>query len=206
MRIGSEPHVGGFSEVRFFVAVCTLGFCLAVSGCGGTNPIPASAAAIQALKAEAAAPLPLQPGERIRVIVFGEPSLTGNYQIDPSGFVSLPLAGAMKAKGLTPGQLERKLVKQFGKKYLKNPKITVEVTKFNPFYILGEVKSPGAYPYVAELNILSAFAIAGGRTYRADRSEVLIQHVGEKTMRKYNLDSPVPILPGDIIEVPRRFL
>jgi polysaccharide export outer membrane protein len=197
---------GAFS-VRLFDLLSALGFCLTVTGCGGVAAPPASSVELQALKAAAAAVQPLQPGEKIHVIVYGESSLTGEYLIDPSGFVSLPLAGTVKAEGLTPGQLGQQLATRFkGSNYLKSPQITVEVVEFRPFYILGEIQKPGAYPYIGGLNILSAFAIGGGRTYRANRSIVLIQHAGEKIMHEYDLDWPIPILPGDIIEVPRRYI
>jgi len=190
---------------RVFAALGALGCCLVVSGCGGTNAQPATPAELDALKAAATAAPILAAGEKINIVVYGEASLTGNYLIDPSGYVSLPLAGTVKAAGLTPEQLERNLEKQFGSKYLANPKVTVEVAEFRPFYILGEVEKPGAYPYAGGLNVLSAVAIAGGSTYRANTSYVLIQHLGEDQMHEYQLSQPVPILPGDIIQIPRRY-
>jgi polysaccharide export outer membrane protein len=189
-----------------FAALLLFGVCPMLSGCGGTDATPVTAAELQRLKAEATAPPPLQPGERIHIIVYGESSLSADYEIDPSGFVAFPLAGSIKVAGLTPHQLEEKLATAYGSKYLKSPKVTAEVVTFRPFYILGEVKNPGSYPYIGGLNILSAFALAGGRTYRANRSYVLIQHAGESDMHEYKLDWSIPILPGDIIEVPRRYI
>jgi protein involved in polysaccharide export with SLBB domain len=185
--------------------VAVLGLCLVNSACGGIPAEPATSADIVALRTAASAPPILAAGEKINVIVYGETSLSGDYLIDPSGYVSLPLAGTVKAAGLTPAQLQQNLEKQFSSKYLTNPKVTVEVVEFRPFYILGEVVKPGAYPYAGGLNVLSAIAIAGGTTYRAKTSEVLIQHLGEDQMREYELVGPVPILPGDIIQVPRRY-
>jgi protein involved in polysaccharide export with SLBB domain len=147
----------------------------------------------------------LQAGEKIRVNVYGETSLSGDYVIDPSGFVSLPLAGNIKASGLTQGELEQALATSFRSQYLKNPKVTVSVAEFRPFYIIGEIEKPGSYPYTSGLNVLSAIAIAGGTTYRASKSAILIQHPGEGTLREYPLDSSVPILPGDIIKIPQRY-
>ena len=204
MGVGMRPETGVLTR-RFFAALGALGCCLLVSGCGGTNAQPATPAELDALRAAATSAPVLAAGEKINIVVYGEASLTGNYLIDPSGYVSLPLAGTVKAAGLTPEQLERNLEKQFGSKYLTNPKITVEVAEFRPFYILGEVEKPGAYPYAGGLNVLSAVAIAGGSTYRANTSYVLIQHLGEDQMREFQLSQPVPILPGDIIQVPRRY-
>jgi len=179
---------------------------LAASGCGDSGNLgPVSEAEQQAVVAAATAPPRLQPGEKIRVTVYGETSLSGEYQIDPSGFVSLPLAGTVKAAGLTQIELEQELSKQFGSGYLKSPKVTVGIVEFRPFYILGEVEKPGAYPYTGGLNALSAIAIAGGATYRASRERILIQHPSDSGLREYTLTSSIPILPGDIIQVPRRY-
>jgi protein involved in polysaccharide export with SLBB domain len=184
--------------------LCLMSLALFLVGCGEAAR-PATPSEQQALQQLAGAPPQLHPGEKIRVTVYGEPSLSGEYQIDPGGSVSLPLAGTVKAAGLTQQQLEEQLKKHFSSGYLKDPKITVGVAEFRPFYIVGEVERPGAYPYTGGLNVLSAVAIAGGTTYRASRTEVLIQHLGENEMRAYNLSTPIPILPGDIIQIPRRY-
>jgi len=178
-----------------------------MSACTPTGDLgPAGPAEQQKLIAAATEVPRLLPSEKIRITVFGETSLSGDYQIDPSGFVSLPLAGTIKAAGLTPTELEGELVKLLGAgQYLKNPKVTVSIIEFRPFYILGEVEKPGAYPYVGGINVLSAIAIAGGTTYRASRSTILIQHPGEEGLREYSMSPPIPVLPGDIIQVPPRY-
>jgi protein involved in polysaccharide export with SLBB domain len=132
----------------------------------------------------------------------GEPSLSRDFQI---GFVSLPLAGTVKAVGLTQEELERALVQKYASQYLKNPKVTVSVAEYRPFYIIGEVEHPSSFPYTSGLNALSALAIAGGPTYRASKSTLLIQHPGEPALKEYAMDAAVPILPGDIIKVPQRY-
>src|SRR5215469_11731661 len=178
-----------------------------MSACTPTGDLgPAGPAEQQKLIAAATEVPRLLPSEKIRITVFGETSLSGDYQIDPSGFVSLPLAGTIKAAGLTPTEFEGELVKLLGAgQYLKNPKVTVSIIEFRPFYILGEVEKPGAYPYVGGINVLSAIAIAGGTTYRASRSTILIQHPGEEGLREYSMSPPIPVLPGDIIQVPPRY-
>ncbi|HEY2842869.1 MAG TPA: polysaccharide biosynthesis/export family protein, partial [Bryobacteraceae bacterium] len=118
-------------------------------------------------------------GREDPVTVYNEPSLSGDFQIDPSGFVSLPLAGTLKAGGLTQNELEQALAQKYSSQYLKNPKVTVSVAEYRPFYIIGEVEHPGSFPYTSGLNVLSALAIAGGPTYRASKSTVAIQHPGE---------------------------
>jgi len=206
MRSGSPHRAERFLGLRIYVAPTLLILCLLTAGCSGNGARPATEAERQALEKAAASPPQLEAGEKIHVDVYGEPSLSGDYQIDPSGFVSLPLAGTVKAAGLTQQQFEQDLANKFSSGYLKNPKITVSISEFRPFYIVGEVAKPGAYAYTGGLTVLRAIAIAGGTTYRADESEVLIQHSGENSMREYDLSSPIPILPGDIIQIPRRYI
>jgi protein involved in polysaccharide export with SLBB domain len=191
---------------KLFGAAGCLAISLLLAACGSGNVQPATQAELSTLKAAAAAPPPLQPGEKLHVLVYDEPTLTGDFIVDPSGFLSLPVVGTLKVVGMTPAQLQDKLVTALQAAHLKNPGVTVEVAEFRPFYILGEVEKPGAYPYVGGLNIMSAIAIAGGQTYRADQSKVLIQHVGEANMHSYDLDWPIPIMPGDIIQIPRRYI
>jgi len=191
---------------RLAVAHFLLVLCLLTAGCSAdSNLEPVSEAQQQAIIEAAKGSHRLQAGEKIRVTVSGEGSLSDDYQIDPSGYLALPLAGTVKAAGLTEAELEQELSKKFRSEYLRNPKVTVSLIEFRPFYILGEIEKPGAYPYTSGLNVLGAIAIAGGTTYRGSNSTVLIQHAGESGMREYPLASNVPILPGDIIRIPSKF-
>jgi protein involved in polysaccharide export with SLBB domain len=183
-----------------------LAIALQVSGCGGgANLGPASAEEQQSYVAAATAKPRLQSGDKIRVTVYGEDKLSGDFEIDPSGLVSLPLAGTVKAAGLTQIELETELSRKFRTEYLRNPKVTVTIASFRPFYILGEVAKPGEYPYRSGLNIISATALAGGATYRASKSTVLIQRMGESGMKEYPMSSNVPVLPGDLVRIPERY-
>jgi hypothetical protein len=180
---------------------------LLVAGCdGGATLGKVSESDQLALIHSAATRAPtLQAGEKIKVTVFGEDRLTGEYEIDPAGFVSLPLAGTVKAGGLTKPQLEQELSRKFRGEYLRNPKVTVDVATFRPFYILGEVGKPGEYTFKSGLNVMSAMALAGGATYRASRGAVLIQHAGESGFREYPMSPTIPVSPGDLIRVPERY-
>jgi polysaccharide export outer membrane protein len=149
--------------------------------------------------------LRLSAGDKVKVIVFGEDKLSGDYQIDTAGSLSLPLAGTIEAAGLTKPELERALTTKLKGEYLRNPKVTVDVISFRPFYVLGEVKSPGEYPYRSGLNVLSAIAIAGGATYRANNSIVLIQRSGTSDMVEYPQSPTIPVLPGDVLRLQERF-
>jgi protein involved in polysaccharide export with SLBB domain len=185
-----------------FGCIALLVMALLLSGCA-TGQL--SEAEQQSLAAAASGPAKLQPGDKIRVTVFGEDKLSGDYELDQSGQISLPLAGTVTALGLTQTELERALATKFRSEYLKNPKVTVTIMNLRPFYITGEVQKPGEYAYKSGLNVLTAIAIAGGPTYRASRSSVQIQRGGEASMRDYPLSVSVPILPGDVIRVPERY-
>jgi len=150
--------------------------------------------------------LRLQSGDKLKISVFGEDKLTGEYEIDIDGRVSLPLAGTVQAAGITKAELERSLAKKFSSgNYIKDPKVTVDVAAFHPFYVLGEVEKPGEYAYRGGLNVLSAIAVAGGNTYRANRSVVQIQRAGESDFKEYPMEPNVPVYPGDLIRVRERY-
>lgn len=179
---------------------------LTLAGCADGSVPGVTPEQEQALLNMAATTSPtLQPGDRIKVTVFGEDRLSGDYDIDAAGYVSLPLAGTVKAAGLSKQGMEQALAKKFSGEYLRDPKVTVDVSSFRPFYIMGEVSKPGEYPYKNGLNLFSAIAIAGGTTYRASRTSVQIQHFGEAQPKEYPLTSNIPVLPGDLIRVPERF-
>jgi len=179
---------------------------LLVAACGtAAERGVATPADVEALAATASAPHRFQGGEKIKIIVFNEPSLSGDYDIDPNGMVSLPLAGTVRAVGLTQAQFEKELAQKFRSDYLRNPKVTVAILQFRPVYIVGEVEKQGEYPFKPGLNVLTAMAGAGGATYRANRDHVLIQHFGETGMKQYPQQGSTVVLPGDLIKVPERY-
>jgi protein involved in polysaccharide export with SLBB domain len=192
----------GYGMNRAIVRSAALVVALLISGCTANS---LSEAEQQSLAAAATAAPKLQAGDRIRVTVYGEDKLSGDYQIDQSGQISLPLAGTVEAVGLTQAELEQALAKKFRSEYLRNPKVTVTIATLQPFYLMGEVEKPGEYQYRSGLNVLTALAIAGGPTYRASRNTVQIQRRGETSMRNYPISASVPILPGDVIRVPERY-
>jgi protein involved in polysaccharide export with SLBB domain len=187
---------------RGVLCIATLAVALLISGCAANS---LSEAEQNSLEAAATAPAKLQPGDKIRITVYGENNLSGDYQLDQSGQISLPLAGTVSAQGLTQTELEQALAKKLRSEYLKNPKVTVTIATLQPFYMMGEVVKPGQYPYQSGLNVLTALAIAGGPTYRANRSTVQIQRRGQNSMQDYPISTSVPILPGDVIRVPQRY-
>lgn len=178
-----------------------------LTGCDGTQSLGLGVGSNPpAVGPGAAGGIRLQAGDKLKVTVFGEDKLTGEYEIDPGGAVSLPLAGTVQAAGLTKPELEQLLSKKFSsEKYLRNPKVTVDIATFRPFYVLGEVEKPGEYPYRSGLNVMSAIAVAGGNTYRASQSHVLIQRSGDQGFHEYPFSPTIPVYPGDLVRVPERY-
>ena len=148
----------------------------------------------------------LRAGDRIKINVYGEDALTGDYDISPSGYVTMPLIGAIRAAGRTQAELGRDIANKYRSGgLLQDPKVTVAVVQFRPFYVLGEAASPGEYPFRSGLTVHAAVAMAGGFTYRASKSFVLIRHAGDEIWKEYPLTEPVVIAPGDLIRVPERY-
>lgn len=176
-----------------------------LAACGG----PSGGRGAQSL-VSTSAPAPageyrLGTGDKVRVVVFNEPSLSGEFQVDDSGTMSLPLVGTLKAAGLTTRDVERELTQKLKGGFVRDPKVSAEVANYRPFYVIGEVEKPGEYPYRSGLSILAAGAIAGGFTYRASRSNVFIKRASEPFERELPLGPATIILPGDVIRVPERY-
>ncbi|MDO8288384.1 MAG: polysaccharide biosynthesis/export family protein [Parvibaculum sp.] len=146
----------------------------------------------------------LGAGDKLRVGVFGEPDLSGEFDVPGNGNVSLPLIGQVKASGLTLSEFEGEIREKLQEGYLTNPKVTVEVLNYRPFYIIGEVGKPGEYPYTDGMTVLNAVAVAGGFTYRANDSQVYITRNGGEEAA-YQVGQSIRVLPGDIVRVPERF-
>jgi len=147
----------------------------------------------------------LGAGDKIRVIVFGEDSLSGEFFVAGTGRVSLPLIGEIRAAGLTISQLQQAITAALRDGYLKDPRVSVDVLNYRPFYILGEVEKPGEYPYTNDLTVLNAVATAGGFTYRANKRDVYIRSADQKRERKLELDATTKVMPGDTIRIGERF-
>jgi protein involved in polysaccharide export with SLBB domain len=147
----------------------------------------------------------LGPGDKVRVIVFNEAELSGEFVVDGSGAVNMPLVGAIEARGATVREFQDRLVVKLRDGYLKDPKVSVEVLNYRPFFITGEVKSGGEYPYKAGLTVQDAVGVAGGYTYRANTKTAYIRRAGQDREQEVQLAQRVPIKPGDSIRIPERF-
>ncbi len=147
----------------------------------------------------------LGSGDQLRITVFGHKDLSGDFFVGGTGMISLPLIGEVTAGGVSARQLERKIVAKLKPDYLKNPQVSVEVLNYRPFYIIGEVKKPGSYPYVSGMKVINAIALGGGYTYRARENQLFITRSNDPSRTKRAVNHDTTVLPGDVIEVPERF-
>ena len=146
----------------------------------------------------------LGAGDRLRIIVFEEEALSGEFQVDGSGMVSMPLIGQLRAEGLTTSGFATAVEDSLRGRYLREPRVSAEVLNFRPYYILGEVGRPGTYPYTSGLTVLNAVATAEGFTYRANQRVVYIRRAGEDAESQYPLTSTTLVRPGDTIRIGER--
>jgi len=177
-----------------------------LAGCGS---------ALQTITANTTMPVPaavsvndlyrLGPGDKLRIIVFGENELSGEFFVDDSGAIDLPLIGDVAATGATIGEFENRVVARFKDGYLRDPKVSIEVLNYRPFFIIGEVRNGGEYPYKSGLTIQDAVAMAGGFSYRANQKTVYIRRAGENDEQGFDATQRVPIYPGDNVRIPERF-
>jgi len=147
----------------------------------------------------------LGSGDKLRVIVFGEEDLSGEFQVDSEGQVSMPLIGQVPAGGSTLREFESAVTERLMQGYLNDPKVSVEVLNYRPFYIFGEVNEGGEYPYQAGMSVLNAVAVAGGFTYRADTRRAYITREENNVEVEYPLSQDTLVLPGDVIRIGERF-
>ena len=146
----------------------------------------------------------LGSGDKIKLTVYGEDDLSGDFQIGGNGGLSLPLVGQVQAGGRTIPEFEVLLTRQL-QTYFRHPRVNIQVLNYRPFYIQGEVKNAGEYTYSNGLLVRDAIAKAGGYTYRASTNYVYIRHAAEHEEKRYALDTPVYVIPGDNIRIDERF-
>jgi protein involved in polysaccharide export with SLBB domain len=180
---------------RLFVAA--LAFAV-IASASGAAPVPASDNPV------ASADYQLGPGDKLKLITFGEDTLSGEFFVSDAGEVSLPLVGDLRAAGLSVDEFQER-VRVALADYLKDPRVSVEVENYRPVYILGEVNRPGQYPFTAGMTLLNAVATASGFTYRADTHKAYVKGDHEKTERRENVSADLRVQPGDTIRIGERF-
>ncbi len=149
----------------------------------------------------------LGSGDQINIRIYDQPQLSGIYTVDDSGFIDLPLLGLVQAGGISPDQLAARISAALrAKQLILHPSVAVEVSRYRPFYILGEVNTPGQYPYRPDMTVLTAISIAGGFTYRAEEDYAGITRDTGSQAVQYRAPPSALAQPGDVITVfERRF-
>jgi len=180
------------------IVILALAACL-VAGCAGPRRQD------DLLRAQITAPYLLASGDRLRLIVFGQDNLSNSFSVDGAGNISLPLIGMVKANGLTTAQLERAVEARLRDGFLREPRVSIEVEAYRPFFVLGEVTTAGQYPFISGMTVQNAVAVAGGYTARGSKSDVDITRVVDGRSLTFSAPPTFPVRPGDTIAVRERF-
>ena len=152
-----------------------------------------------------AQPYTLDAGDKLRIVVFGQDGISNAYIVDAGGNVNLPLIGSVPARGSSTQQLSQRIAERLKQGYVREPHVTVEVETYRPFFILGEVTTPGQYPYVADMTVEKAIAIAGGFAPRAFKQTVELTHNAQGQQMKGEVPLSYPLRPGDTVLVKERW-
>jgi protein involved in polysaccharide export with SLBB domain len=187
------------SQVYLAAAAMVLG--LSVAACGTTDaslPMLDQAASVQG--GGGAHGYRLGPGDRLKVTVFGAEDMSGDFIVTDAGHVASPLVGDVKAAGLSPQEFANALRRKLADGYMRDPKVSVQVSTYRPFYIFGEVTKPGEYPYAQDMTVLNAVAMGGGYSYRANQNYVVVT----RNQKDYKAPPTTRIQPDDLIRVPER--
>lgn len=143
----------------------------------------------------------LGPGDKLKLTVYGETDLSGEFTVDGSGYARLPMIGQVRAAGYTAQQMEQMVAATLSQGYMKSPRVSVEVSIYRPFYVIGAVNRPGQYPYVEHMNAMNAIALAGGFTPTAVESVVFLRRENNNQEQEVPVDRTTIIYPGDVITV-----
>lgn len=178
--------------------VAGLAALMLLAGCSAYKPVP------PAFHTALNEPYQLDAGDRVRVTVFEQESLTNSYAVNKGGYLSMPLVGEVPARGRTTHELQALLRTELANGFIRDPDVSVEVEQYRPFFIMGEVTLGGQYSYVPGMTAQNAIAIAGGFTPRADQETVdITRQVNGQVMTGRVLVSD-PIIPGDTLYIRER--
>lgn len=155
---------------------------------------------------ETKGPYTLDSGDVIRLAVYGDEKISTTYKVDDSGAVALPLVGPVMARGETTASLAGRIAAALSNGFMRNPDVAVEVAEYRPFFIQGEVKTSGQYPYVYGMTVRAAISTAGGYSDTADRNRAVVYRRQGAEMVKGVVELDFPLYPGDTIVIPERWL
>lgn len=185
--------------MKFFVAALLLALCGCAQGAYQSDP---QAAAIAAM------PPPvykLAPNDKVRVAVFSEPTLSGEFTISSDGKIAFPLIGELEAAGKSASELSALITSRLSDGFVREPSVTAEVLTFRPFYVLGEVNRAGEFPFTPGMSVPQAIASAQGFTYRANQNFVFLTRAGSAEEVRVPITPSLKIYPGDTIRAVERY-
>jgi polysaccharide export outer membrane protein len=210
--------------IRRVLGVCASFLALTIGGCADPDPTPvvdlqAFGGTPHQLASTAGTDIrgyaSIEPGDaayrlgandRLRIIVYGQDKLSGEYLLGGDGSLAFPLVGQVPANAMTPKELEAALASRLEPEYLTGASVSIEVLTRRPFYVLGEVQKPGSYPHSSKLNVLNAVATAGGYTFRARTGSFYIKRTDDQgKLYRVRATPETPVKPGDVVEVLERY-
>lgn len=185
--------------------ICVLAGAAMVAGCASSGLPLISSGDRYVMASDAPESYRLGAGDKVRLTVFNEPTLSGEFSVSGEGLLSLPLMGEVHAAGKTARVVAQDVTTRLAAGYVVTPRVSMEVVAYRPYFMLGEVVRPGRYPYATGMTALNAIATAEGFSPRAKRKEVLIRGPGEATEQRYRLTPDLRIQPGDTVRLPERY-
>lgn len=187
---------GTFKRTLAFLTLMLVGS-IALAGCGTVSPPPP-------VEAPSLSDYVIGPGDKVKVVVLEEENMEVDTTIGDDGLIEMHLLGGVQAAGRTAAELKADISKRLGDSFIVNPTVSVEITTFRPFFILGQVNQPGDFPFQPDLTIRKAVAVAGGFTRRADTtSAILVRNIDGVEVRK-TVSMDTRVFPGDLLEIDRR--
>jgi polysaccharide export outer membrane protein len=187
-----------FARTRHALTLALVGAVMALGGCTSYAPAP------KGFQAAATQPYRLDAGDRLRISVFEQPGLSNSYTVDQAGYIAFPLIGQVAARGQTMPALEAAIASRLKQGYLRDPDVTIEVDRYRPVFVMGEVGRPGQYSYVPGMTAQNAIAIAGGFTSRGNQRDVdVTRKINDRVITGRTTIS-APVLAGDTIYVRER--
>ena len=181
-------------RLRFLALLLLAGLAASLAACSDRAPLVEPATV-------GSGPYLLGPGDRLRIVVYDQPSLTNIYEVDQTGDISFPLIGDVAVSDSTVDELAHRIEGRLATSYLRDPNVTVEVATYRPFFVLGEVNNPGQYPYVPGITAETAVAVAGGFTDRANKRVVRLSRTIKGKLYESRIQVIEPIRPGDTVYV-----
>jgi len=187
---------------------CVFGAALALAGCETQPPMTTKTLQqpSQLTQTIRMGEYRVAPGDKVRVVVLSDTELSGDYEVDSTGLISPRMAGRVSVVGMTTVEIEELLRNRYrADGYLRDPKLSVDLIGRRPFYIVGEITKPGAFPYVNGISVLQAVAIAGGYTRRASKTRITVKRFNSTAGEEETVTEDSPVGPGDVIHVPERW-